>query len=216
MNFLGGAQLHPPSKQENMISKIFPIILGIAIVVLVIIGVFYFYPNTLSLPDNNNKIADNDQNSVLVAGAGLPVRLVIPGIEVNAPVIRVGLTSSGAVDVPKGPSEVAWYQLGPRPGAEGSSVITGHFGPWRDGSRSVFDNLNQLKLGDTVQVKDDKGVTLTFKVRETKMYNANEAPTEVFTKTGGAYLNLITCQGDWLSGQRTYTQRLVVFTELVE
>ena len=43
----------------------------------------------------------------------------------------VGLTPGGAMDVPKGPSDVAWFDLGPRPGEVGSAVIAGHEG-WKD------------------------------------------------------------------------------------
>src|ERR1035437_8837175 len=46
----------------------------------------------------------------------LPVRLKIPKIKADAIVEYVGLTPEGRMDVPKGPAEVAWYKLGPRPG----------------------------------------------------------------------------------------------------
>ena len=161
-------------------------------------------------------MADNlniSPTSINSSQPGLPARLIIPSIHVDAPVINVGLAADGSVGVPKGPLEVAWYQLGPRPGTEGSSVITGHFGPWRDGSHSVFDRLGELKVGDQIQVTDENGKTISFTVRATKTYNAGESPTEVFNKTGGKFLNLITCHGDWLANQKTYTQRLVVFAE---
>jgi len=48
--------------------------------------------------------------------SGLPVRLKIPKINVDAPIISVGITSQGEMGVPKGPSDTAWFDLGPRPG----------------------------------------------------------------------------------------------------
>src|SRR6185436_6178865 len=55
-----------------------------------------------------------------VEGPGLPVRLIIPSINVDAKIIYVGLAPDGSVGVPAGPDEVAWFGLGPRPGASGS------------------------------------------------------------------------------------------------
>ncbi len=174
-------------------------------------GIFVMSGNNTASLSNTNEIT---QNTTVDIGAHLPKRLMIPSINVDAPIIYVGLTSTGAVDTPKGPSEVAWYKLGPRPGAQGSAVITGHFGPWKDGSHSVFDNLQNLKIGAKVIIKDDTGTDLTFIVKSTKIYKPTESPTEVFNKTDGKYLNLITCNGDWLANQKTYNQRLVIFTEL--
>ena len=169
---------------------------------------FMWYQTT-----NAPSIANN--TTVPEIGPGLPTNLTIPTIGVNAPVIQLGLAKDGSVDVPKGPSEVSWFKLGPRPGQEGIAILTGHFGPWQTGAKSVFDNLNTLKKGDLVHVEDDRGKTLTFVVRETRTYEATETATEVFKSDNGIHLNLITCSGDWLHAQKTYTQRLVVFTDLV-
>lgn len=175
-------------------------------------AVFIWYDqNTAPVLNIENEIT---QESNVEIETRLPKRLVIGSINVDAPIIYVGLTGEGAVDTPKGPSEVAWYKLGPRPGAQGSSVITGHFGPWKDGSSSVFDNLHKLKIGDKVTVKDDTGKDLIFIVKSTKIYKRTESPEEVFNKEDGIFLNLITCNGTWLANQDTYNQRLVVFTEL--
>ncbi|MDO8530454.1 MAG: class F sortase [bacterium] len=190
------------------------ILISLVVLVLIILaGIYVFYGQQSILPDNENEVTNNEE---IDTGSGLPKRLTIPSISVDAPVINVGLTAQGAVEAPKTPHEVAWYQLGPRPGEKGSSVITGHFGPWQTGASSVFDNLNKLKTGDKIYVKDDKGNELNFEVTGSRIYQPHEAPTEVFNKTDGTYLNLITCNGEWLKNQDTYNQRLVVFTKLVE
>ena len=62
------------------------------------------------------------------ATSGFPVRLRIPSINVDAPVEYVGLTPDGAMDVPKERANVAWFNLGPRPGENNSAVIAGHYG----------------------------------------------------------------------------------------
>jgi LPXTG-site transpeptidase (sortase) family protein len=148
------------------------------------------------------------------ADSGLPVRLMIPKIKVNAVIESVGLTPGGAVDVPKGPAKTAWYKLGPRPGDSGSAVITGHYGRWKNGSGSVFDNLYKLKKGDKIYVKDEKGTSIAFVVREIRKYDPKADAYEVFvSKDDKAHLNLITCDGVWNRFSKNYSRRLVVFTD---
>lgn len=161
--------------------------------------------------DDQDKIANENNN----LGSGVPVTLSIPSIGVDAPIIMVGLAGDGSVGTPKGPDEVAWFKLGPRPGEKGSSVITGHFGPWQNGAQSVFNNLDKLKQGDKIYVTDDNGAVKTFVVRESALYDPDETAPEVFNKSDGTYLNLITCNGEWLKNEKTYGKRLVVFTDLV-
>jgi LPXTG-site transpeptidase (sortase) family protein len=145
---------------------------------------------------------------------GLPVRLKIPKINVDAVVEYVGLTSQGDMGAPKGPDGVAWYKLGPRPGDNGSAVMAGHYGRWKNGQGSVFDNLSKLIKGDNLYVIDEKGATTTFVVRELRTYNPNDDHAEVFiSKDGKAHLSLITCEGVWNEAQKTYSNRLVVFTD---
>lgn len=147
-------------------------------------------------------------------GSGLPIRLSIPRIAVDAVIEQVGLTSTGAMDVPKGPDGVAWLSIGPQPGKEGSAVIAGHWG-WKGGRAAVFDRLNTLRKGDIVLVTDDQGAVRSFVVRETRIFAATADATEVFTSTNGSHLNLVTCDGDWNAITESYSTRLVVFTDLV-
>ena len=188
--------------------------MGGILVAVVVAGVYFALNNFMpTSPGDAQSVAT--VQSVIDIGPGLPARLVIPAINVDAKVLYVGLAADGSVDAPKGPTDVAWFRLGPRPGAQGSAIITGHFGPWRTGAKSVFDNLERLKSGDSIFVKDDQGNSVEFKVRETKVYDSSENPKEVFNQSDGKYLNLITCNGDWIASQKTYTKRLVVFTEAV-
>lgn len=147
-------------------------------------------------------------------GLGLPVRLKIPKINVNARIEPMGLTADGAVDVPKGPSYTAWFNLGPRPGEIGSAVITGHFGPWKDGEKSVFDDLSKLSKGDSLTVEDEKGTITTFVVRALLTLSQDADAPEVFSSSDEkVHLNLITCSGVWNKTQKSYSNRLIVFTD---
>jgi len=145
--------------------------------------------------------------------AELPVRIVIPAINVDAMIEYVGLTPQGAMGVPAGPTSTAWFDLGPRPGEVGSAVIAGHEG-WKGGIRAVFDDLYQLRKGDKVYIEDEKGATTTFVVREIQRYDQNGNASDVFSSNdGGAHLNLVTCEGIWNAAKKSYSDRLVVFTD---
>lgn len=143
---------------------------------------------------------------------GLPVRLRIPRIGVDAVIGPVGLTAEGDLGTPTSPVSTGWYNGGPRPGEVGSSVIDGHYGMAND-KPAVFDSLNALQVGDKIQVEDEKGVVTTFIVTGSRLYSTEEDATAVFrTSDGKARLNLITCQGVWNAGQSNYETRLVVFS----
>jgi LPXTG-site transpeptidase (sortase) family protein len=146
--------------------------------------------------------------------SGLPVRLLIPKINVDASIEYLGVTSAGTMEVPTVPYDVAWFDLGPKPGEIGSAVIAGHYGTWKNGNGSVFDDLNKLRTGDEIYVEDENGLSTTFLVRELARYNPDSNSLSIFTSDDGkSHLNLITCEGIWDNVSKTYSQRLVVFTD---
>lgn len=145
--------------------------------------------------------------------AGLPLRLLIPKINVNAAIESVGLTKDGAVGVPKVYANAAWFNVGPRPGEAGSAIIDGHYG-WIKGRPLVFNNLSKLRPGDKVYVKDKTGAMVVFTVRALRSYGLNDSAPDVFAAPDGkAHLNLITCEGVWDKASKSYSKRLVVFTD---
>lgn len=163
----------------------------------------------LELPIKNVATLSNQEQ----ASVELPVRLKIPVISVDSAVIPVGFTSDGEMGVPKNPAEVAWFNLGPRPGESGSAVIAGHYG-WENNIPAVFDNLHKLRKGDKVYVEDEKGTTITFIVREIRTYGKDEAALDVFSSSDGkAHFNLVTCTGAWNTEEKTRSERLIVFTD---
>lgn len=117
------------------------------------------------------------------------------------------------MDAPKSPGNVAWFNLGQRPGEIGTAVIAGHYG-WSRGKGSVFNAVNTLRKGDRLYVQDDKGAILSFVVRESRLYDPKADASAVFGSSDGkAHLNLVTCEGVWESAAKSYSRRLVVFTD---
>lgn len=163
--------------------------------------------------DNPIASASQDKTNFDLSANESPIRLEIPVINVDSTIEYVGIDKDGAMGVPQGPSNVAWYNLGPRPGEVGSAVIDGHYG-FKNGIPAVFDNLYKIKIGDKVNVLDNKGVITTFIVRKIAKYDPSADATQVFTSTDGkAHLNLITCTGTWNSVLQSHNSRLVVFTD---
>jgi len=151
-----------------------------------------------------------------VVSVTTPVQLDIASIKVSTSVTPVGLTKDGDMAIDDNAERVAWYQFGAKPGEGGSAVIAGHYG-WKDGVASVFNDLNTLELGDEVTTTDAEGHVQNFVVKRISMYAPEQDATDVFKSDDGkAHLNLITCQGIWNNAAKTYSERLVVFTDLVE
>ncbi|NDK19894.1 class F sortase [Candidatus Gracilibacteria bacterium] len=145
---------------------------------------------------------------------GLPVRLKIPKISINTIIEQVGLTQEGAMDIPKGLNNVGWFDLGPRPGENGSAVIDGHYGVWKNGKGTIFNNLYKLRVGDKLFIEDENGKVITFVVRKTQIYKQDSNASEVFISNDGkAHLNLVTCQGIWNKKTKSYPNRLVIFSD---
>lgn len=190
-------------------------ILGAAILLLVFNFVF---DGPKKLP-NSTVNASNQKLSLLASSTeeptyGLPIRLKIPRIMVDANITYLGLTKSGDMAAPSSVLDAGWYKHGASPGNPGSAVMAGHFdGP--KGEPGIFANLSKLQPGDNLLIVDNKAQTVTFKVREARIYDQTDRPKEVFYSSDGAHLNLITCAGAWDKNQHNFQKRLVVFADKV-
>ncbi|GHA87185.1 class F sortase [Streptomyces chryseus] len=143
-----------------------------------------------------------------------PVRVRIPAIRVDAPVMRLGLGPDGSLDVPPaGDRNLAgWYKDGTPPGAKGTSVFAGHV----DNARgpSVFYHLGALKKGHTVEVLRKDGRTAVFTVDAVEVYDSEHFPEErVYAASGQAELRLITCGGTF-SEKTGYRGNVVAYAHL--
>lgn len=64
-------------------------------------------------------------------------------------------------------------------------------------------------------VIDSTGTIRQFHVTRLAYYRPQDAPLQdIFGNSGGNYLNLITCAGEWIPSQHQTTLRLVVYTAL--
>lgn len=166
-------------------------------------------------------VATNAPSTTAVAtNNGSPVRLIIPKLNVIAGFQFNGTASDGTIEIPTNVTDVGWYTGSPRPGEKGNSIVTGHVAQIRRSvvtKQGVFYNLNTLQPGDKLYVQNDKGASITFVVRESRLYDPSADATDVFnSRDDGAHLVLITCEGTWDQSKLEYTKRLVVFADIVQ
>lgn len=189
---------------------------------LVFLLVFSFFmftePNTFPVSYTATNLFDTPKTEAsMYSSATRPLLLSIPRIGVRATVQAVSLSpDSDEMAPPSNFTDVAWYQDGVVPGALGSAVIAGHLNG-RNVPQAVFYNLDTLVPGDNLFITDQDGTSLTFVVVGIKKFAYDDPTDEVFIgDSTRANLNLITCDGAWLSEISRYDTRTVIFSELVK
>jgi LPXTG-site transpeptidase (sortase) family protein len=144
-----------------------------------------------------------------------PVRLRIPQIDVDAPVMGLGLARDGSLDVP--PAEdrnlAGWYEDGTTPGAKGTAIVAGHVdnaqGP------AVFYSLGALKKGHRIEVLRADGRTAVFTIDAIEVYEADDFPDKkVYGAGERAELRVITCGGGF-SEKTGYQGNVVAYGHLI-
>jgi hypothetical protein len=168
--------------------------------------------------------------------AAVPLRFQAPTVGIDVPVEGVGLTSSNAVDAPKGPAsspvwnQAFWYRGGAEPGQPGVFAVAGHVDRV-DGGAAAFANLHSIKAGDIVTVVDERsGIAYHYRITETDSYSTTEVNSyPVLARIYGpdvaagkpptvpddmvARISILTCAGAWTGTQ--YDHRFVAYGELV-
>ncbi|MEV6835430.1 class F sortase [Streptomyces sp. NPDC051133] len=143
-----------------------------------------------------------------------PLRIKIPAIRVNAPLMGLALTRSGSLDVPPaGEKNLAgWYEAGTTPGETGTAIVAGHVDN-ADGP-AVFYDLGALKRGTTIEVDRRDGSVAVFTVDAVEVYAARDFPDDkVYGAAPRPELRVITCGGGY-SKATGYQGNVVVFAHL--
>jgi sortase (surface protein transpeptidase) len=143
-----------------------------------------------------------------------PVRVTIPVIDVQSSLTDLGVDDAGALVPPGDFAQAGWFAAGPVPGDVGPAVIAGHVDS-RTGP-AVFFRLEELTVGDTVQVTRSDGRDVGFRVTRVAQYPKTDFATEeVYGPTTGPELRLITCGGTFDSSRRSYRDNVVVYAVAV-
>lgn len=142
------------------------------------------------------------------------MKLAIPSLVIEAPVIGLRLDRQGRLNTPpmSRPHEVGWYRGGSVPGAAGTAVIVGHRDT-RTGP-AIFLNLNALHSGDLVNISRADHRTAVFSVDSVKTYKRKDFPnSKVYGNTGRPELRLLTCGGTF-NKKTGYGANVVAFAHL--
>lgn len=142
--------------------------------------------------------------------AAPPIRIRIPAIGLDQPLIGLGVQQDGHLGVPPDPSQIGWWSDGPRPGGPGATVVVGHVdsttGP------GAFHGLSTLRPGDEVILARDDRTSVTFIVQALRQYEKDTLPdSQVYATTGPPALRLITCSGTYDRARGEYRDNLVVY-----
>jgi sortase (surface protein transpeptidase) len=170
--------------------------------------------NSASALPNETKPSGGSVSNYQVA-PNLPKYLKIPKLGTNARVKPLGITSNGALQTPNNIYDTGWYDASARPGDPGSVgaiLIDGHVrGPTLSG---VFNEIKQLRPGDTMQIVRGDNQVFNYKVVKVQNYDASSIDMGELlasVQPGEPGLNLITCGGSFNRSSWEYTQRTVVF-----
>lgn len=127
-----------------------------------------------------------------MAASGSPVQLIVPRLQVNAPVVPIS-GNSGELLPPSDPLMIGWWREGPKPGdAQGTALLTGHTVHYGGGA---FDHLGSLTVGDRFRIRTAKGV-ITYVVQGVRKYTTGALARDakaLFRLTGAPGVLLITC-----------------------
>ncbi|MFF4346573.1 class F sortase [Streptomyces sp. NPDC001530] len=143
-----------------------------------------------------------------------PERIRIPSIGVNAPLMGLGLTPQGSLDVPPPEKKnlAGWYEAGTTPGERGTAIVAGHVDN-ADGP-AVFYDLGAVKKGSTIEVARRDESTAVFTVDAVEVYEARDFPDDkVYGAAPRPELRVITCGGGY-SKTTGYQGNVVVFAHL--
>jgi hypothetical protein len=138
-----------------------------------------------------------------------PVRVSIPALDVEGPVLPAGVNVENELDVPPDAGTLVWYRHGPSPGERGSAVIAGHLN-WR-GVRGLFADLAETPIGAEIAVGYDDGSERSFVVQSVELVPKPEVSVNgVFARGGTRVLRLVTCGGEFDDAVRSYRSNVVV------
>lgn len=158
--------------------------------------------------------ASRMSQTVKHVNAADPLRIRIPAIGVNAPVIALNKKEDGTIEVPEDTAVTGWWQGGYEPGERGPAVVLGHVDS-REGA-AVFYRLKDLKAGDQIHIDREDGTTVTYAVNYSASHSKENFPTElVYGQTSNPTLRLVTCGGDFDRSERSYEENFIVFASIL-
>lgn len=144
--------------------------------------------------------------------AAPPVRLSLPRLQIDAPVLPVTVGGDGLLAVPDNPRQLGWWSGSGRPGMpSGSVVIDGHVDSATLGLGALF-RLREARPGDEVMLVNSVGRSTRYSVVARRSYAKTSLPVaDVFAADVAARLVILTCGGQFDRGTGRYADNIVVY-----
>ena len=146
-------------------------------------------------PTGPSKRPPVEVRSTAAARPGNPTRITVPSLGISTRVLAIR-AQGGTLVPPSNPRLVGWWADGAQPGAaKGSAVITGHTVQAGGGA---FDDLEQVKRGESVRVSTKRGTTeyVVTSVTTYKKKALAKQAAQLFSQSVAGRLVLVTCE-DW-------------------
>lgn len=153
-------------------------------------------------------------HGTLVAALRAPNRIEIPKLKAQAPIVNVGTTPNGELDVPLDPRVVGWWSPGAKPGArKGTAIFAGHINyAGVDGSLA---KIGSLKPGDQVYLFGGlagKKTEIKFKITGVRTYHKTRLPyKQIFDQQSVGRIAIVTCGGPFDASTGNYLDNIVAF-----
>lgn len=143
-----------------------------------------------------------------------PVSLDYPSLGIDMPVVPTGVTEDGQMEIPGDAATAGWYRHGKAPAdAVGHTVIAAHNGS-PDTPVGPLNAIGDSRTGDEIRVADRAGHEYTYRVISVEHVNKNDLNLEpYFSRDAAPRLVLVTCGGEWVPEQNTYSDNVVVIAE---
>jgi Sortase domain len=150
-----------------------------------------------------------------VADIVAPNRIEIPKIHANAPIVPVGTTPDGELEIPLNPKVVGWWHYGAKPGATvGTAILAGHIN--YAGVTGEMAEIGRLDPGDEVYVFGRQNANSKHEVRFTvtgvRTYHKTHLPyQQIFDQKSVGRIVIVTCGGPFDAATGNYLDNIVVF-----
>jgi len=140
-----------------------------------------------------------------------PSVLILPSLDVQAPVRPVSVDRSGRLGVPDDPRTLGWWSGGEAPGAaQGAVVLDGHVDSATRGLGALLE-LSRIRPGAPVLVRTARGREYRYRVAARRVEPRGSLPVGAFAPSGPPRLVLITCGGPFDRRARRYQDDIVVY-----
>lgn len=162
-------------------------------------------PPTTTVGWASARLQDVEESEVVT-----PTRLVVPTLDIDAPIEALGIDENGKMDIPGNVTDVGWYRHGSLPGEEGSAVLAAHVDLAGSGP-GVFFHLDTLEPGDIFMISMSDGSASSYTVESAERVPKSSLDVDtLFDAAGDPVVRLVTCGGAFDRSIRSYSDNVIV------